>query len=125
MAGKHLEEKFKSERLRMVEEQIADRGVRDPKTLEAMRTVRRHLFVNPSHIYSAYEDRPLPIGEGQTISQPYIVALMTEALKLRGARTFWKSEPAAVMRLRFCRKSAQRWSRSNGSKSSLRCRAKT
>ena len=87
MVGKHLEEKFKSERLRMVEEQIADRGVRDPKTLEAMRTVRRHLFVNPSHIYSAYEDRPLPIGEGQTISQPYIVALMTEALKLRGGES--------------------------------------
>lgn len=84
MAGKHLEEKFKSERLRMVEEQIADRGVLDPKTLDAMRMVRRHLFVAPSHIFNAYEDRPLPIGQGQTISQPYIVALMTEALNLRG-----------------------------------------
>ncbi|WP_346896844.1 protein-L-isoaspartate(D-aspartate) O-methyltransferase [uncultured Roseibium sp.] len=84
MAGKHLDANFKSDRLHMVEEQIADRGVRDPKTLEAMRTVRRHLFVSPSHIDSAYEDRPLPIGQGQTISQPYIVALMTEALKLRG-----------------------------------------
>ena len=87
MAGKHLEEKFKSLRLRMVEEQIADRGVHDPKTLDAMRRVRRHLFVAPSHIYSAYDDRPLPIGQGQTISQPFIVALMTEALKLRGGES--------------------------------------
>lgn len=87
MAGKHLEEKFKSERLRMVEEQIAHRGVCDPKTLDAMRTVRRHLFVDPSHIHNAYEDRPLPIGQGQTISQPYIVALMTEALKLKGGES--------------------------------------
>jgi protein-L-isoaspartate(D-aspartate) O-methyltransferase len=65
-------------RLEMVSEQIAGRGVRDPRVLEAMRTVPRHEFVPESERPFAYEDSPLPIGHGQTISQPYIVALMTE-----------------------------------------------
>jgi protein-L-isoaspartate(D-aspartate) O-methyltransferase len=62
----------------MVESQIAARGVRNPEVLEAVSAVPRHRFVPESLRESAYEDRPLPIGHGQTISQPYIVALMTE-----------------------------------------------
>ena len=69
-------------RARMVETQIAARGVRDPRVLEAMRKVPRHLFVDPSQREHAYEDHPLPIAANQTISQPYIVALMTELLAL-------------------------------------------
>jgi protein-L-isoaspartate(D-aspartate) O-methyltransferase len=72
-----------AERDAMVAEQIAPRGVRDPAVLAALRRVPRHAFVPPDQVASAYEDHPLPIGEGQTISQPYIVALMTEALRLR------------------------------------------
>jgi len=76
-----------AERAAMVRLQIQARGVKDPRVLRAMRKVRRHLFVPPSRRPSAYEDNPLPIGEGQTISQPYIVAAMTEALRLQpGAR---------------------------------------
>lgn len=71
-----------AERRRMVERQIKARGVTDPAVLEAMRNVPRQWFV-PNHLRNrAYRDGPLPIGEGQTISQPYIVALMTEALHL-------------------------------------------
>jgi protein-L-isoaspartate(D-aspartate) O-methyltransferase len=73
---------YAEERRRMVERQIAARGVRDPAVLEAMRSVPRHEFVPPSLRGSAHDDGPLPIGEGQTISQPYIVALMTEALQV-------------------------------------------
>lgn len=75
---------FERARDAMVASQIVVRGVRDPKTLAAMRSVPRHLFVPPDLTRSAYEDRPLPIGHGQTISQPYIVAFMTEALGLKG-----------------------------------------
>ena len=64
----------------MVADQIAARGVHDPRVLEVMRSVPRHMFVpEPGRIF-AYADQPLPIGQGQTISQPYIVACMTEAL---------------------------------------------
>ena len=73
-----------AERRRMVEVQIRGRGVRDPRVLAAMAKVPRHLFVPETMRASAYADEPLPIGEGQTISQPYIVAYMTEALRLRG-----------------------------------------
>ncbi|HJX55276.1 MAG TPA: protein-L-isoaspartate(D-aspartate) O-methyltransferase [Methanoregula sp.] len=69
------------ERNRMVERQIEARGVRNPGVLAAMREIPRHLFIPPPYDRSAYEDSPLPIGNGQTISQPYIVALMTELLK--------------------------------------------
>ena len=65
----------------MVEHQIASRGVRDPRVLAAMREIPRHLFVPESIRSAAYQDRPLPIGSGQTISQPYIVALMTALLE--------------------------------------------
>jgi len=65
----------------MVKEQILSRGIKDPTTLAAMRTVPRHLFVPESMSQHAYQDRPLPIGHGQTISQPFIVAFMTEIIK--------------------------------------------
>ncbi len=75
---------FKIARQRMVETQIAARGVRDPRLLEAMRKVPRHLFVDEALWDQAYGDHPLPIGHGQTISQPYIVARMTQELGLKG-----------------------------------------
>lgn len=74
---------FAQARARMVETQIARRGVRDPAVLEAMRTVPREAFIAVEFEACAYEDRPLPIPEGQTISQPYIVAAMLEAAGLR------------------------------------------
>ncbi|MCX8013951.1 MAG: protein-L-isoaspartate(D-aspartate) O-methyltransferase, partial [Rectinema sp.] len=77
-------EERRDERALMVRTQIAARGVRDPRVLEAMRTVPRHRFVPQLYAREAYEDWPLPIGEGQTISQPYIVAVMIEALALEG-----------------------------------------
>ena len=72
-----------AERARMVDEQIRARGVTDAAVLAAMRRVPRHLFVPETVRQSAYEDRPLPIGLDQTISQPYIVAYMTEALRVQ------------------------------------------
>ena len=75
---------FQRNRLRMVEEQIAGRGIKDPRLIVAMRKVPRHLFVEEALQDQAYSDHPLPIGEKQTISQPYMVALMTEALALTG-----------------------------------------
>ncbi len=75
---------FAKLRQRMVESQIVARGVRDERLLEAMRKVARHLFVPEQLQDAAYDDSPLPIGYGQTISQPYIVAVMTECLRLRG-----------------------------------------
>ncbi len=68
----------------MVAEQIVARGIRQPTVLEALRAVPRHLFVPEDARNAAYADHPLPIGHGQTISQPYIVALMTELLELSG-----------------------------------------
>ncbi|MDI6739565.1 MAG: protein-L-isoaspartate(D-aspartate) O-methyltransferase [Candidatus Edwardsbacteria bacterium] len=75
---------FEAKRQAMVRDQIAARGVSDPRVLAAMGKVPRHLFVPVGIRHLAYEDYPLPIGDGQTISQPYIVALMTEALALKG-----------------------------------------
>jgi protein-L-isoaspartate(D-aspartate) O-methyltransferase len=72
------------DRERMVRIQIEGRGVEDPRVLEAMRKVPRHLFVPPALAANAYDDSPLPIGHEQTISQPYIVALMSELLELEG-----------------------------------------
>lgn len=69
-------------RSRMVERQLARRGIRSAAVLYAMRAVPREVFVPDVSRHEAYEDRPLPIGEGQTISQPYVVALMIEALSL-------------------------------------------
>ena len=79
-----LASNFEKARARMVEEQLIPRSIHDQKTLEAMRKVPRHLFVEDALKNQAYGDYPLPIGRGQTISQPYIVALMTQALGLKG-----------------------------------------
>ena len=68
----------------MVNSQLIPRGIEDKKVLRVMGNTPRHLFVPASYAEAAYDDRPLPIGEGQTISQPYIVALMTGLLKLKG-----------------------------------------
>jgi protein-L-isoaspartate(D-aspartate) O-methyltransferase len=75
---------FEKARARMVEEQLIPRSIHDQKTLDAMGKVPRHLFVEDAMKNQAYGDFPLPIGRGQTISQPYIVALMTQALGLKG-----------------------------------------
>jgi protein-L-isoaspartate(D-aspartate) O-methyltransferase len=75
---------FKQAREQMVTDQLTRRGICDPRVLAAMARVPRHLFVPVSLASRAYADHPLPIGEGQTISQPYIVALMTESLGLKG-----------------------------------------
>ena len=75
---------FAKARSRMVQEQLVPRGITDPAVLKAMEAVPRHLFVEDALQAQAYGDYPLPIGEGQTISQPYIVALMTQFLHLTG-----------------------------------------
>ncbi len=82
-AGADDPDRFMQRRARMVEEQIRGRGIQDPETLRAMATVPRHLFVPAYLRRQAYADGPLPIGHGQTISQPYIVAYMTEILHLK------------------------------------------
>ena len=88
---------FAAQRRDMVEHHIAARGVRSESVLRAMRAVRREEFL-PSNLREfAYEDSPLPIASGQTISQPYIVAFMIEALLLKVARTFSKSVQARGM----------------------------
>ncbi len=69
----------------MVAEQLAERGIRSTRVLNAMTAVPRHEFVPVEFLHEAYEDKPLPIGEGQTISQPYMVAVMTAALELEGS----------------------------------------
>jgi len=71
-------------RKRMVQEQLVSRGIKDPRVLAAMAKVPRHLFVVEELQGQAYDDNPLPIGEDQTISQPYMVARMVEALGLKG-----------------------------------------
>lgn len=73
---------FEKQRERMVSVQIKARGITDENVLKAMKKVERHRFVGQQYRRQAYEDYPLPIGEGQTISQPYIVALMTQVLNL-------------------------------------------
>jgi len=79
---KNLSKKYNSKREEMVRSQIEARGIRDPRVLSAFRAVPRHLFVSEALREQAYGDYPLPIGEQQTISQPYIVAEMTQALEL-------------------------------------------
>lgn len=77
-----METDYQRLRERMVDEQLVPRGIRDPSTLASMREVPRHLFVPDEMHFAAYDDSPMPIGSGQTISQPYIVALMTEAAEI-------------------------------------------
>ena len=84
-AEHETDEDFAEDRERMVADQIEARGVRDSRVLDVLRAVPRHEFVPQAQRMHAYEDRPLPIGEGQTISQPYIVAVMTELLELEGS----------------------------------------
>ena len=79
-----LIESYAGQRRKMVEEQLVERGVKDLRVLEAMSRVPRHLFAQESLEHRAYGDTPLPIGENQTLSQPYIVGAMTEALGLKG-----------------------------------------
>jgi protein-L-isoaspartate(D-aspartate) O-methyltransferase len=81
---KEVPRDYQKELLAMVEEQLRRRGISDPRVLKAMGKIPRHLFVLKNYRDSAYEDRPLPIGEGQTISQPYMVAIMTQSLELKG-----------------------------------------
>ncbi|NTV30167.1 MAG: protein-L-isoaspartate(D-aspartate) O-methyltransferase [Candidatus Omnitrophica bacterium] len=76
---------FARQRQQMVDEQVLKQGILDERVLGSLRKVERHLFVPGDVLADAYGDFPLPIGEGQTVSQPYIVALMTELLKLRGS----------------------------------------
>ena len=76
---------FKLARERMVKNQLMARGIRDERVLQAMGKIPRHLFIQEALAGEAYNDHPVPIGEKQTISQPYIVALMTEALELKGS----------------------------------------
>lgn len=84
MTALNAESEGQARRLLMVQRQIAERGVRDPLVLAALGAVPREEFLPPDLWEFAYDDRPLPIDQGQTISQPYIVALMAEALQLRG-----------------------------------------
>lgn len=79
-----MKDRFAAARSRMVAQQVRARGIRDERLLAAMEEIPRHLFVPPALAERAYDDGPLPIGEGQTISQPYIVAEMTQALRLGG-----------------------------------------
>src|SRR5512133_2894740 len=81
--GASAADTFDIKRQAMVEHDIKERGVSDRHVLEVMGRVPRHLFVDERQRWQAYADHPLPIGEGQTISQPYVVALMTEALHLK------------------------------------------
>jgi protein-L-isoaspartate(D-aspartate) O-methyltransferase len=76
---------FKLARERMVKNQLMARGIKDERLLQAMGKISRHLFIQEALAGEAYNDHPVPIGEKQTISQPYIVALMTEALELKGS----------------------------------------
>jgi len=82
LSMKNFSRKYDRKREEMVRSQIEARGIRDPRVLSAFRTVPRHLFVSEALSEQAYGDYPLPIGEQQTISQPYIVAEMTQALEL-------------------------------------------
>ncbi|OPY87111.1 MAG: Protein-L-isoaspartate O-methyltransferase [Syntrophus sp. PtaU1.Bin208] len=77
-------DRFQKQRWRMVDTQIRARGIADSRILDAMSKIQRHLFVDEALADQAYNDNPLPIGELQTISQPYMVALMTDALELKG-----------------------------------------
>ena len=81
---KQPEDEFAQARKQMVEYQLRHRGIKNERVLTAMHNVRRHLFLTQPSSPGAYDDHPLPIGAGQTISQPYMVALMTECLELSG-----------------------------------------
>ncbi|MDX9744908.1 MAG: protein-L-isoaspartate O-methyltransferase, partial [Syntrophales bacterium] len=77
-----MKDLFQKQRIKMVETQIRSRGITSPAVLAAMETIPRHIFIDEALQAQSYQDNPLPIGEGQTISQPYIVALMTQAMEI-------------------------------------------
>lgn len=77
-------DKYAADRFQMVQYQLVNRGIQDERVLKVMSEVARHMFVPESYRHAAYDDCPLPIGEGQTISQPYMVAIMTQCLELKG-----------------------------------------
>lgn len=83
--SKDVGDDYAQSRQKMIERDIVGRGIKDKKVIEAMSVVPRHLFVAEENRPAAYQDHPLPIGKDQTISQPYIVALMTELLELKGS----------------------------------------
>jgi len=99
---------YAEKRKRMVDEQLVPRGISDPKVLKAFMDVRRHLFVPPQLAADAYCDWPLPIGYGQTISQPYIVALQTQCLCLGGGENVLEvgtgSGYQAAILVKLCRR---------------------
>jgi protein-L-isoaspartate(D-aspartate) O-methyltransferase len=80
-------DQFARDRAEMVQVQLRERGIRDERVLDAMVQIPRHEFVLPEHRSQAYEDHPLPIGEGQTISQPFIIAVSLQALALQGTES--------------------------------------
>jgi protein-L-isoaspartate(D-aspartate) O-methyltransferase len=82
--GTRKEPDYTAERLVMIRAQLQRRGITDTRVLQAMREIPRHAFVPPEWRHEAYSDRPLPIADGQTISQPYMVAIMTQSLMLQG-----------------------------------------
>ena len=98
-------------RLAMVKEQLESRGISNLAVLNAMRTVKREDFLPPASRILAYDDGPLPIGEGQNISQPYVVALMTSMLRPQKDLKFWKSVPDPGIRPPFWRKSSRKYTR--------------
>src|SRR5579863_7573639 len=91
---------FESRRREMVVRQVRERGVTSQRVLDAMLAVPRHLFVPSDQVEAAYADEPLPIGEGQTISQPYMVAAMADALMLKGSERVIESERGVDISLR-------------------------
>ncbi|MCX5869512.1 MAG: protein-L-isoaspartate(D-aspartate) O-methyltransferase [Deltaproteobacteria bacterium] len=103
-----MTDRFETIRQRMVQEQLISRGIHDPRVLAAMREVPRHLFVDDAMQANAYGDYPLPIIDGQTISQPFIVAYMTQALQLTGTEKVLEigtgSGYQAVILSRLCAK---------------------
>ena len=99
----------------MVSTQLVPRGIRDKRVLAAMKRVPRHLFVDHSMANRAYDDSALPIGEGQTISQPYMVAVMTELLELTGNERCSRSGPGRDTRPPFLQNLQRKYSRSSGS----------
>jgi protein-L-isoaspartate(D-aspartate) O-methyltransferase len=104
----------RAERERMVATQIEARGIHDPLVLDAMRSVPREAFVPASHAARAYDDAPLPIGDGQTMSPPYLLALMAASIELKPADRVLEIGTGSGYGQRFCRRlprKCTRWSR--------------
>ena len=97
----------------MVKTQLIPRGIKDERVLAAMKKVPRHLFVDETMQHRAYDDSALPIGEGQTISQPYMVAVMTEFLELKGTEKVLEIGTGSGIRQRSLPNLRKRYIRSN------------